>query len=121
MTVRRVTLFFSLLAVALNVVGAPLVRVHMANMEHVSASAMPGMEHCPQHMNAGASERDSSPASGHLACCKSGACNCGCLHAAAISVLAFSTRTAAPGSVPAAPVRAAPANTLDDPLRPPIT
>lgn len=117
---RRITLFLSLLAVALNVVGAPIVSAHMANMDHVSHSAVSGMEHCKGHMNTGKSERDSSPASGHLACCKSGVCSCGCLHSAATSVLAVSTNSIAPDSAQAEAIRAVPANTVEDPLRPPI-
>jgi hypothetical protein len=118
---RRFTLFVSLLAVALNVVGAPMVQVHMASMDHVSHSTMSGMEHCNGDMSTDRSERDPSPPSGHLSCCKSGACSCGCLHAAAISVLQISTYTAAPACAQAEPIRPIPAKTVEDTLRPPIT
>lgn len=118
---RRVAILFSLLAVALNVVGAPMLSAHMASMDHGSPSSMSGMEHCKGHMSTGNSDRDTSPANGHLACCKSGVCSCGCLHAAAISVLAISTHTTAPDSAPAEPIRAVAAHTVEDHLRPPIT
>jgi hypothetical protein len=117
---RRATLFISLLAVALNVVGAPIVSAHMASTDHLSHAALSGMEHCTGHMTAGDSERD-SVTDGHPACCKSGACSCGCLHAAAISILVISTHNTAPDSAPAEPMRAVPACTVEDPLRPPIT
>jgi hypothetical protein len=48
---RKVILFFSLLAVALNVVGAPIVSAQMAGMDLASHSSMIGMEHCEGHMN----------------------------------------------------------------------
>src|SRR5690348_2855730 len=114
---RKVTLFLSLLAVALNVVGAPIVSAHMISMDHVPHSATSGMEHCKGHMNAGASKPDTSPASGHLACCKSGACSCGCLHAAVIVVLALPANTMAPDFATSEPVRAVLAHTVEDPLR----
>lgn len=118
---RRVTLFFSLLAVALKVVGAPMLSTHMAGMQHRSHSSMHGMEHCKGHMDTGTSEQDSSAASGHLPCCKGGICTCGCLHAAAISVVTISTHTTVAYSAPVAAIRAIPPDTLEDPLRPPIT
>jgi hypothetical protein len=118
---RKVKLFFSLLAIALNIVGAPIASAHMANMDHGSTSAMSGMEHCKGHMNTGTSERDSSPASGHLACCKGGVCSCGCLHAPAISVLSISTISTASHAALAAVVRTVTASNIEDPLRPPIT
>ena len=121
MSGRRSVLFISLLAVALNVVGAPLARVHMANMDHAPASVVSGMEHCKGHMDAAKPERSPSPASGHLACCKAGACTCGCLHAAAIAVLAISTHATAPDSAPTEHHGAVPAEPVEDPLRPPIT
>ena len=121
MTGRRVTLFFALLAVALNVVGAPMLSAHMAGMQHGSHSFMHGMEHCKGHVETGHSDRGSSPPSGHLPCCKGGVCTCGCLHAAAISVFSISTPATPIDSAPAAAIRAVPADTIEDPLRPPIT
>lgn len=115
----KVKLFFSLFAVALNVVGAPMASAHMANMDHGSTAAMPGMEHCNGHRDTGTSEPDSSPAGGHLACCKGGVCSCGCLHA--ISVLSISTISTASHAALAAVVRTVPASNIEDPLRPPIT
>jgi len=124
MAIRRATLFLSLLAVALNVVGAPMVSAHMSmghDMGHEAHAAVSGMEHCKGHMDADKSQPASSPGSGHLGCCKSGVCSCGCLHAAAISILAISTTVIAPDSTAAEPARAVPANSVEDPLRPPIT
>jgi len=118
---RKVKLFFSLLAVALNIVGAPIVSAHMVSMDHASSSGMSGMEHCKGHMKAGTSERDSSSARGHLACCKNGVCSCGCLHSAALSVLVISTNSIAPDSAPAETVWAVTVDTVEDSLRPPIT
>ena len=43
---RKIAVFFSLLAVALNVMGAPIVSAHMATMGYESHSSMSGMEHC---------------------------------------------------------------------------
>lgn len=114
---RKVKLFLSMLAVALNIVGAPIASAHMVG-DAASHSAMAGMEHCKGHLNAGTSEQ---PASGHLACCKGGACNCGCLHAAALPVLSISTISKAFPAALAAVVRTVPASTVEDPLRPPIT
>src|SRR3954470_24438735 len=111
---RKIALFFSLLAVAFNVAGAPIVSAHMATMGHESHTSMSGMEHCKGHMNTGTSDRDSSPASGHLACCKAGVCSCGCLHAAAITILPISTAIDAPDSALADVIPAVPADTVED-------
>jgi hypothetical protein len=118
---RKIALFLSLLAAAFNVVGAPIVSAHMATMAHESHASMSGMEHCKGHMSTGTSEPNPSPASGHLACCKGGVCSCGCLHAAAITILPISTTTEAPDSALADVIPVVPADTVEDSLRPPIT
>jgi len=122
MSGRRSKLFIAFLAVALNVMSAPMAWARMAaSVDHAPSSAMSGMEHCAGHMDAVDSKTSGSPQTQHGSCCNGGPCTCGCLPVAMVAVPHIQATTMAPVFAAAESIQAFPAKPFEDPLRPPIS
>ena len=122
MSGRRSKLFIALLAVALNVVSAPMAWARMsASFHRTGSSAMSGMEHCAGHVDASNSKKAGSPQTKHGSCCNGGSCTCGCVPVAMVAVIQIQTTTVAPAFAAAESKQAFPAKPFEDPLRPPIS
>lgn len=123
MSVSKPKLFAALLALTLNIVGAPVSWAAMTVSLGAGANvSMAGMEHCSGEMKPDSpTVDDAAPDSnGHPACCKGGNCFCGCLPSA-LTVVASTARLPFT-SAPQLPVKAEglSADPLEDALRPPI-
>jgi hypothetical protein len=122
MSARKLNLLIVFLAVALNSVSAPMAWARMAaGNVYGPGSAMSAMEHCPGNMDAAGSKQQASSTGEHQECCKGGACHCGWLPVAAMSVPVLARAWMAPHLEGFEPIQAFPPKPFEDPLRPPIT
>jgi hypothetical protein len=122
MSGRKAKLFAVVFALVFNVAGGPMTWARMATpLESADTSSVQATEHCPgRAASEGQGDSDQSPER-RPSCCSGGSCSCGCLPAV-LAVVPPDTRmllVLAPEVLSAA--QAIPAETLEDPLRPPIS